>query len=127
MLTEISLTVSTESILVIRRVVVLPLPEVDFQDLTGYEAMEVVVKAVPSRRKTNLTRDDIDNTTTYITAEFPALDIPGLFIVGDNQEYGAYINKPLEDGSYQFYVGLRAKTEIEVLSYTLIATSTIGL
>jgi len=74
-----------------------------------------------SRKKRSITVDSIDNVTVYITASFPVTNYSFSLSVGDNQKYGGYWNRPLDNQySYHIAVGFKAKTEDDILKLTTI-------
>ncbi|KAF6016949.1 hypothetical protein EB796_024741 [Bugula neritina] len=99
------------------------LPNITSSDdiLKGYDFMVIVVEKLSSRKKRSITADSIDNVTVYITASFPVTNYPSSLSVGDNQIYGGYWNRPLDNQySYHIAVGFKAKTEDDVLKLTTI-------
>jgi len=103
--------------------ITVPLPSITSSDdiLKGYDSMVIVVEKLSSRKKRSITVDNIDNETVYITASFPVTNYPSSFSVGDNQTYGGYWNRPLDNQySYHIAVGFKAKTEDDVLKLTTI-------
>ncbi|KAF6017084.1 hypothetical protein EB796_024615 [Bugula neritina] len=83
--------------------------------------MKIVVEKLSSRKKRSITVDSIDNVTVYITASFPVTNYSSSLSVGDNQIYGGYWNRPLDNQySYHIAVGFKAKTEDDVLKLTTI-------
>jgi len=100
-----------------------PLPSITSSDdiLKGYDSMVIAVEQLSSRKKGSITADSIDNVTVYITASFPVTNYPFSLNVGDNQMYGGYWNRPLDNQySYHIAVGFQAKTENYVLKLITI-------
>ncbi|KAF6030732.1 hypothetical protein EB796_010962 [Bugula neritina] len=103
--------------------ITVPLPNITSSDdiLNGYDSMVIVVEKLSSREKRSITVDSIDNVTVYITASFPVTNYSSSLIVGDNQTYGGYWNRPLDNQySYHIAIGFKAKTEDDVLKFTTI-------
>ncbi|KAF6025865.1 PTPRM [Bugula neritina] len=103
--------------------ITVPLPNITSSDdiLKGYDFLVIVVEKLSSRKKRSITVDNIDNVTVYITASFPVTNYSSSLSVGDNQIYGGYWNRPLDNQySYHIAVGFKAKTEDDVLKFTTI-------
>jgi len=99
------------------------LPNITSSDdmLKGYDSMIIVVENLSSRKKRSITVDSIDNMIVYITASFLVTNYSPSFSVGDNQIYGGYWNRPLDNQySYHIAVGFKAKTEDDILKLTTI-------
>ncbi|XP_067932176.1 receptor-type tyrosine-protein phosphatase epsilon-like [Watersipora subatra] len=94
----------------------LPTP-LNLQSPEGYENLLIAVQK-KSRVKRELSGSDIEaNDNYYITAELPVSSLSNIFTIGDNNTYGSYINRPLQFGSYAFYIGLKPVTE-DVADFT---------
>ncbi|XP_067932274.1 receptor-type tyrosine-protein phosphatase kappa-like [Watersipora subatra] len=92
-------------------------PTLNRQSPPGYESLLIAVQK-KSRVKRELSSADIEtNEDYYITAELPVSSWSNIFTIGDKNTYGSYINKPLQFGSYTFYIGLKPVTE-EVADFT---------
>ncbi|KAF6034685.1 hypothetical protein EB796_007011 [Bugula neritina] len=80
--------------------ITVPLPSITS---SGYDSMVIVVEKLSFRKKRSITVDSIDNVTVYITASFPVTNYSSSLSVGDNQTYGGYWNRPLDN---QYYITL---------------------
>jgi len=101
--------------------ILLPNIASSYDILKGYDSIVIVVEKSSSRKKRSIIKDSIDNVTVYITASFPVTNYSSSLSVGDNQTYGGYWNRPLDNQySYHIAVGFKAKTEDDVLKLTTI-------
>ncbi len=72
--------------------------------ITAYQVGVQMTNAM-SRRSAPAFLHHRDNPSAYIAAELP-VGLPETFVVGDNKEYGGYLNAPLQEGAvYEIYVG----------------------
>ncbi|XP_067932215.1 receptor-type tyrosine-protein phosphatase delta-like [Watersipora subatra] len=104
------------------KLVTLTLPKVTYPDsLSGYESL-VIAAQISSDISSELTSTDIGtHNDPYITAQLPVSRLSDKFIVGDNNTYGGYVNRPLHMGDYTFYIGLKPVTE-KVVDFTSISS-----
>lgn len=92
-----------------------------------FNKVVIVVSEVhdANRNRRSLMALMVDCRNTYKVAEFPLLDSNETFNIGDGQQYGRYENRYLEVGSYHFYVGYQAVTEVDVDEYYRITSQPI--